>query len=255
MYANNNENYMLLAYGEVTMKGKIIISVIASILAIITIWGIIYIGNFKLKDKSNVVTKDTTSDKITTEDLKKELGATGNSNIYTLAEEGGGRKILAVKPEIEYNVALAGALNKQKAVTFDNLNTMLENGPDGSGIWITEDSRDSFVKMLSQLTEGKYNVDSRGYLVIESEGHSAYDEEIKKLIHGNKLYAIDVAGVSYIIDTMTGEILENPFEEMDPYQTYTYYENDDKKLIILTTNKAKKLNNQEIIDSLIELCK
>ena len=44
------------------------------------------------------------------------------------------------------------------------------------------------------------------------------------------------------------------YEEMDPYQTYQYYEDDNQMLIFITTNKNGKLTNAEILESVLELC-
>ena len=40
------------------------------------------------------------------EKIKKEINATANTDIYRIEEEPGGRKILQIKPEIQFNVVL-----------------------------------------------------------------------------------------------------------------------------------------------------
>ena len=109
--------------------------------------------------------------------------------------------------------------------------------------------------MLKTVSDGTYNVDEKGYLKIEQEGSTDYDKQIEELIDGSKKYIIDINSYMYIADEMTGEIMQDQFEDMDPYQTYTYAQDGDNMVIVLSTNKAEKLTNQEIITSFLELCK
>lgn len=234
------------------MKKKIIILII--IIAIVIVGVVIFINNNKEEEShENLVATDPTSDKITVQDLKNELGATGPDDIYEVSEEYDGRKILTVKTSIEYNVAVAGALSED-VPTFETLDTILESKPTGTGVWITEGSRQSITEMINQLTDGRYSVDSDGYLQVEAEGSNDYDEKINNLINSEKLYMMDINGSNYIVDPMSGEITLNEFEAMDPYQTYEYYEYDNEMIIFITTNQAKRLTDEEIISSILELC-
>lgn len=234
---------------------KKIIALLVIVIAIIVIVAItIYTNSNKTKHEDLVAT-DPNNDEITVEDLKNELGATGTEDIYTVAEDIDGRKILAVKPSLEYSVAVAGILNEGKAFEFEDIDKITEKAPQNYGVWVSENSRQDFTKMINELTDSEYYVDNNGYLQAKEEKNNNYDNAINKLINGNKLYIIDISGKCYTIESMTGEIIESPFEEMDPYQTYQYYEDNDKMAIVITTNKDKKLTNAEIIDSIIELCK
>lgn len=47
------------------------------------------------------------------QDMKKEINATGNTDIYQVEEEKDGRKILQIKPQIQFNVDLAGIIKNQ----------------------------------------------------------------------------------------------------------------------------------------------
>lgn len=211
----------------------------------------IYFYN-KNKSGKGLVAENPKSDKITVQDLKNEYGATGENDLYQVSEEFDGRKILAVKPEIEFNVALAGMLNTDKP-TLENFNSIVNNAPSKNGVWINDRSKDTFVKMINELTEGEYFVDNDGYLSVKSEGNNNYDKNIIKLINGEKIIFVDISGNNYIVDPMSGQIEENPFEEMDPYQSYEYYTYDNKMVVILTTNKEKILTNKEIIDDFLTL--
>lgn len=232
-------------------KQLVILIIVIIILAICGVY--VYIKNNQ--NAENPVKTDPTSDKITVNNLKTELGATGNDDIYTVADEQDGRKILAIKPEIKYKIALVGVINKEQAPNLETLNSQINNAPKENGLWIAQEAREKFVEMLKTVSDGTYNVDEKGYLKIEQEGSTDYDKQIEELIDGSKKYIIDINSYMYIADEMTGEIMQDQFEDMDPYQTYTYAQDGDNMVIVLSTNKAEKLTNQEIITSFLELCK
>lgn len=232
-------------------KQLVILIIVIIILAICGVY--VYIKNNQ--NAENSVKTDPTSDKITVNNLKTELGATGNDDIYTVADEQDGRKILAIKPEIKYKIALVGVINKEQAPNLETLNSQINNAPKENGLWIAQEARKKFVEMLKTVSDGTYNVDEKGYLKIEQEGSTDYDKQIEELIDGSKKYIIDINSYMYIADEMTGEIMQDQFEDMDPYQTYTYAQDGDNMVIVLSTNKAEKLTNQEIITSFLELCK
>lgn len=48
------------------------------------------------------------------EEIKNEINAQGNSNIYQVEQEKNGRKILQIKPDIQFNVDLAGIMKQDK---------------------------------------------------------------------------------------------------------------------------------------------
>ena len=50
---------------------------------------------------------------------------------------------------------------------------------------------------------------------------------------------------------MTGEIIEYPFERMDPYQAVDIYLKDNKRIIEVTTNESGKLTNEDILTDLL----
>ena len=69
------------------------------------------------------------------EKIKKEINATANTDIYRIEEEPGGRKILQIKPEIQFNVDLAGII-KNGEPEENELNEILKKIPNTTGIWI-----------------------------------------------------------------------------------------------------------------------
>ena len=57
----------------------------------------------------------------------------------------------------------------------------------------------------------------------------------------------------YIVDDVTGEILDYNFENMDKYQTYEYFEDNDRIIVFVTENSSNVLTESEIFESLINL--
>lgn len=103
--------------------------------------------------------------------------------------------------------------------------------------------------------KSKYKISEKGYLTISEKKSSKEDNEIEKIINGNKQYIIGISGINYYIDALTGEAVDNPFEELDKYQTYAYCQDEDKMVIFITENKSKALQNSEIFESVLELMK
>lgn len=56
-----------------------------------------------------------------------------------------------------------------------------------------------------------------------------------------------------MIDVVTGKIIEYRFNDLEPYQTYEYFEDNNKMIIFLSENKEKKLTEDEIFNSIIRL--
>ncbi len=95
---------------------------------------------------------------------------------------------------------------------------------------------------------------SYGYLRIrESKVENENDKKIQQAISGNKLYIIDISSTCYIVDDITGEILDYCFEKLDKHQTYEYFSDLDKYIIFITENKDNLLKNSEILDSVLAL--
>lgn len=202
-------------------------------------------------DKNQVAYKENT----TVEELKNEIGATGNTDIYEVEQEYDGRNIITVKPNIKYKVAFAGMIKKSKPNINEVDNILNEKLPKKNGIWIEEKSRDKILELFNnKKVNSKYTIDNDGYLKIESKNNqNDNDKKIDKIINGNKQYILDISSICYIVDDITGEILDYNFENMDKYQTYEYFENNDKIIVFITQNESGLLTNEEIFDSVIKL--
>ena len=56
-----------------------------------------------------------------------------------------------------------------------------------------------------------------------------------------------------MVDPVTGEIIDNPYNQLEPYQTYEYFEDEERMIIFITENKELKMTENEIIQSIVEL--
>ncbi len=192
---------------------------------------------------------------VTVEEIKNEIGATGNTDIYEVEQEYDGRNILAVKPSIKYKVAFAGMIKNAKPSMSELDNIVEEKLPHKTGIWVEEKSRDKILEIFNDGdVNSKYLIDDDGYLKIDRKNNqNDNDKKIEKIIKGKKQYILDISSVCYIVDDITGEILDYNFENMDKYQTYEYFEDKDKYIVFVTENSNNVLTNLEIFKSIINL--
>lgn len=187
------------------------------------------------------------------EELKYQTGATADDNLYEIQKDLDGRDILVIKEEMAYKVALAGILTQEKP-TYENSEEIINKQNIHSGIWISNESREKISYLIQKYLEDEYEIDEEGYLVLKTktQNSNSYDINLQKCIQDNKIYIISVLGKIYEIDNMTGEIVLYPFEQMDAYQLCEPIEYEDKKIIVLSTNKQNKLSEQELIEAMIE---
>ncbi len=187
-------------------------------------------------------------------EIIEETGKQGDSDLYEIQEGEDSVKIATIKSSVKYKVAFAGMI-KNKVPEKEELDDLLEkNHPKYVGIWIKSESQSEFLKYISSVTKSEYEINENGYLKIKNKkNQNEYDKKIEEIINGNKLYIIDISSTCYIVDEITGEILDYNFEDMDEYQTYQYFEDGDKKIIFITENQNNQLTVKEIIESVIEL--
>ena len=232
------------------MKKKVIFCVI-----IIGLISFIYLVSIKAEDKKNNNLSSAELEKQEENEiieLKEQLGIAGKAEIYIIDKEYDGRKILVIKPNMQYDVVMAGILSNSKP-DYEKLSGILQNEPEENGIWISEKSRNQILEIIHNITNAKYKIDEYGYLnqdVVDEMNE--YDKKIEKILSSNRLYAIDINKSCYIIDNVTGEIVENSFEEMDPYTPFEYFETNNKAVFIITTNSKNKLNYNDIIKEILE---
>ena len=189
------------------------------------------------------------------EDLKKEYNFTGDSNLYEIETEYDGRKVLVIKPNEDYKVAFAGLIKRAKPKKDEVSEIFEKEYPTKSGIWIEEKSRDKILQYLNDNLSSKYEINQSGYLKNLDEKDTEKDKQIISLINGDRQYILAIEGTAYYIDPLTGDIIDDIYEQMDEHQTYSYFKNENNMIIYITENKQKALTNEEIFESLLELVK
>lgn len=241
------------------MKKNILIVLLLVIVVVIAI--VFIFNNKKENSDQNILQNEIQSDEfvnrmVSTDAneinaIKNEINATGETDIYQIEEEYDGRKIIQVKPDIQYQVALAGII-KNGIPAEDEINTILEQAPTSSGMWISESSREKFMELLNSNNIVDFEITNEGYLKCnKQENLTEQEEKLKNLAESNKLYVIDMSGKTYQRDYISGEVIEYPFEEMDPYQVLEPYEIDDSIILGVTSNKESRLSNQEILNTIV----
>ena len=227
-----------------------------TIFIIICILIIIVVIGFIIRYKSNTIRQNDIDNKELIEEIKKETGANGKAEIYEIQTEYDGRKVLGIKANIKYKVALAGMLKGSNPEYSELDEIITANAPKDNGIWIENNSREKITKFLEQNSylNSKYYIDESGYIKIKDKNsQNDIDKKMENLINGDKQYIIDISSVCYIVDSITGEILDYNFEKMDKYQVYQYFQDDKLMLIFINENSDEQLNKDEIFTSLVEL--
>lgn len=247
-------------------KKKKIIIFISIMIIIILFIGIILI-NIKQKEqqknnnqqenfeefKENSVMYE---DRAELEELKKEYKLTGPNEIYEIQTEYDGRKAVVVKTDINYKTAFTGIIKKSIPDISEIDKCFEQNYPKGKGIWIDENSRESIINYLNntELLNNKYSVNEEGFLQVnKKENGTQMDVTLEKIINSDKLNVISISGICYMVDPVTGEIVKNPYEDLDSTQTYEYFEYEGDKVIFITENINRELTENEIFESIIKL--
>lgn len=188
------------------------------------------------------------------EEIKEDVGATGDNDLYEVKEGYDNQKTISIKSSVKYKVAFAGIIKDRQPNKNELDEIMEENHPQKAGIWIYEKDRKNFLDLLKNITKSEYEITSDGYLkIVDTKNTNENDKKIQKIINGDKLFVIRISSICYIIDDITGEILDYNFEQIDEYQTYEYFKDEDKMIIFITQNKEKQLEEKEIIKSIIDL--
>lgn len=201
-------------------------------------------------DKNDIAYNENTG----VNELKEETGATGNEDIYQVEEEYDGRKILTIKPSIQYKVAFAGMIKGEKPEFSEIDKIYEENLVNNNGIFVKKDSQDIFINLLKSCTNSEYYFDENNMLKIKNQNTPNQNDNIlNSKINGDNQYCVDISGTCYIVDQISGQIQNYDFELMDNYQPYQYYKDNNKYLIFITENKNKKLENNELIQDFIDL--
>lgn len=242
------------------MKKKILIVVLLVVVVVIAI--ILIFNNKEENNDQNILQNDIKSNELMNRmvstdaneinAIKNEINATGQTDIYQIEEEYDGRRIIQVKPDVQYQVALAGII-KNGIPAEDEINTLLEKAPINSGMWISESSREKFMNLLNSNNIVDFEITNEGYLKCNKQDNlTEQEEKLKNMAESEKLYVINMSGKTYQRDYISGEIIEYPFEEMDPYQVLEPYEVEDSIILGVTSNNDNYLSNEEILNTILE---
>lgn len=241
------------------MKKKIIICVL--IMMIISIIFYIVRKSIVMESGAKIVllpvdyTKENEINEVEEEkivNIVEDQGFQADENIYEIAKEYDGREVVVVKSNIKYKVALAGMIKKQKP-EFNEINEILEKAPKHTGIWIAENSREKFLEILKKITKLTYSINEDGFLEQkESWMMNDCDKSISSMLNDEKLHIFDISSTTYVVDDVTGEIQEYPFEEMDPYTDYEYFQDNDKEMFIISEGLDGKINSEDCLKKIFE---
>lgn len=208
-----------------------------------------FVNDYSNVDKENEISYQND---VSVGELKNETGLTGDDSIYQIDTEFDGRKVLNIKADIQYKVALAGVLQKDMPNYNDVDNVIQEALLTKNGIWVEESSREKFMNLLKTITESEYELSNDGFLnIINKENQNEYGKKIEKIINGEAQYIIQIADKYYELDTVTGEVVEYPYQRLDPYQTYDVVEDSNNRIYFLNTNSDNKISNEDIIKDVI----
>lgn len=241
-------------------KKKVFVTILIGIIIVVFVtFIIIKLARKENKNKDLVPitydTQETISEDETkkVEDMTSNLGLEADTNLYEVAQEYDGREYVRIKPEIQFNTVMAGVLLNNQKPEFQVLQEILKQAPIKYGIWIEETSREKFLELLTTITKGNYTINEEGYLIQdENSKMNQYDKKIKKMITSNNLYVIDISSKYYILNEATGEVVENPFEDMDPYSPYEPFDSENKFIFFISENKQGKINQEEALKEILK---
>ena len=214
----------------------------------------------EISEETNNIEKLNTIEEVNTivetsteelENMKKNINATGNTDIYQVEEEKDGRKILQIKPKVQFYVDLAGIIKKSKPEEKE-LESLIKEAPTDNGVWVSSQSRDIFLNLLNKNGIDNFEITDNGYLKKNGESQDNIANQFEKMINSNKLYILNITGIAYQRDYISGEIVEYPFEDMDPEQILEPYKDENKIILEINTNKKNKLTNEEILEAITQ---
>lgn len=234
------------------MKKKIILLLIIICMVIVTlvIFNKINVTN---KKKENEENSDISNNVEIIENIQKDINSTANTDLFEVVTEYDGKNSIRIKPDIQFNTVLAGIIKKD--IPDENeINELIKNAPTNTGIWINDNSREDFINLLESNNINSFEIDENGYLKKKNNKDNELSNKVKiinQMVNSDELYIIDMSGKCYIRDDVSGEILEYPFEEMDPYQIAEPYYNDNVIILNITSNKNNYLSNEEILEGIL----
>lgn len=193
---------------------------------------------------------------VSIEEIKNELGYTADSSLYNIDTEYDGRKVLRIKPNIQFMVAFDGIIKPQDLELSKIESIFNENYPKQCGIWIEKNSREHIIEIINKNTKSIYKINNEGYLEIEEKKEqNDLDVVLEKLINSNFTIILSINSFYFEIDNVTGEIVQYPFEQLDNYQPLDMIKSENNVFIVLSSNENNKLTDKQILDELFIIFK
>ena len=141
---------------------KIIPIIIICILIIIIIAFITSNSHEDVVDVNNTTNNEIKYDTNIIENIKNEINSTADTNMFQVETEYDGRPIIQIKPEIQYTTVLAGIIENKKPEESE-IEEILKKAPTETGVWISEQSRENFLNLLSKNNINNYLIDYNHY--------------------------------------------------------------------------------------------
>ena len=249
-------------------KNKMIIFVVIFIISMFILLNFLYFRKNK-NDRQNEIFQEAIEDfsdikntsimysnDATINELKEEYKIKSSDDIYEINVESDGRKTVNIKADINYKIAFSGMI-KNKMPDFNEIDSIYANNhPKQNGIWIYKNDRENILDYLNstEILNSNYIIDENGYLKMqEKNNQTKYDKKIEEMINSNNQYIFNISSSCYMADTVTGNIIENPYNDLEEYQTYEYFIDDNKVIVFITENNENKLTKDDIFVSLVNL--
>ena len=201
--------------------GIIVVAILVVVISIVKNHKVIDIGY-----KSNVNMNE----------IKTEKGIVGADELYEVIEEYDGRKSLDIKKEYQFKVALIGIYQKESNVEFpnntistiENINNYYDDAKTSliskeGGLIVPKKDQASILNIINNNSNRSYYFDDSNYLKINSDesiGLSDFDKKIVEKIDSNNTVIMTYDTNYYWIDNVSGEIIDYPFCDLDPYIDY-----------------------------------
>lgn len=239
------------------MKKQVIICIIMLLIILLVFIGVKIFNKEDKEQPSIPISYNNENDN--SEEINQKIegiildkGLQGSKDLYKIADEDSKNNVLTIKPEVQFNVVMAGILKNNQQPDVEEIVQTLANAPTNYGIWIEENSREKFLSILSSITFADYTITEDGYLVQEEKFFmNRYDRKIRKMISSNYLYIIDISSLFYILDDITAEVTEYPFEDMEPHTPYQYFEAENKKIFMISQNNYGKIKQEEALKEIL----
>jgi len=157
-----------------------------------------------------------------------------------------------------FKIMLLGILNEIQD-DFDISNMPNIDILKEQGLWIQEESQEVFITLINALTNKRYKIDEKGFLIEDIENPKTkeeikeelnfYTEKIDELVNSERLIVISISDRYKQLNTIDNDIIDITLEDDDYVLQFKENEKDDKSNEIIILNN-KKYNEEENVDTI-----